>query len=114
MTVRLDTAKLDSIIAKFPDDSADVVKAGAFALQGHAATLAPFDTGNLKGNINAVSTSFKLIWHVKDFTDYGIFQELGFHHWASGKFIQNAFMRPAVERTQKEYTAMWVALFNRL
>ena len=28
---------------------------------------------------------------------YGIFQELGFYHWQTGQFIQNPFIKPAID-----------------
>ena len=108
MAVRLDTAKLDQIIARFPSESEEVVKAGAFAVQGEAVNRAPFDTGNLKNGINSKPKG-KLLWWVSDACDYGIYQEMGTY-----KMRAHPFMVPAVEKVQKQYTAMWVALFNRL
>ena len=113
MAVRLDTAKLDRILATFPKQSEEVVKKGAFAVQGRAAAKAPVDTGNLKGSIKAKDHG-KLLWWVEAWPDYGLYQELGFRHWITGQFIQNPYMVPAVEATQKEYTALWIMLFNRL
>jgi len=37
---------------------------------------------------------------VADGVHYGIYQEMGFHHWRSGQFIQNPFMVPAVEQVR--------------
>ena len=108
MTVRLDTAKLDHIIATFPKDAADTVRAGANQVQARATNLAPFDTGYLKSTIEAEPAG-ELTWHVVAGADYAIYQELG-----TSRMRAHPFMVPAVEITQKEYTQMWVALFNRL
>jgi HK97 gp10 family phage protein len=108
MAVRLDTAKLDRIIATFPREAEGVVKSGAQAVQGYAANAAPVDTGALRNSIHA-SPAGDLLWWVGDGVEYGIYQELG-----TSRMAAHPFMVPAVERTQKPYTAMWIALFNRL
>ena len=108
MAVRLDTAKLDQIIARFPYESEEVVKAGAQAVQGYAANAAPVDTGALRASIQA-SKRGSLLWWVADGVEYGIYQELGTYRMSA-----QPFMVPAVERAQRQYTALWVTLFNRL
>lgn len=108
MTVRLDTHKLDMIIATFPAQSEEVVKAGAQAVKGYAAAGAPVDTGALKDSINEAKKG-DLLYHVADGVEYGIYQELG-----TSRMRAHSFMVPAVERAQKQYTDLWRALFNRL
>lgn len=108
MAVRLDTAKLDKIILTFPAESEEVVKAGAMAVKGYAASAAPVDTGALKASIDAQPRG-ALLWHVADGVEYGIYQEFGTYRMAA-----HPFMIPAVERAQRQYTALWIGLFNRL
>lgn len=108
MTVRLDTSKLDQIIARFPFEAGETVKAGAEAVQGYAAAQAPVDIGALKASIHTEAKG-ELLWWVADGVEYGIYQEYG-----TWKMAAQPFMVPAVERAQKQYTALWVALFNRL
>jgi HK97 gp10 family phage protein len=84
------------------------VKAGANQVQARAANLAPVDTGALQNSIRA-SMQSDLLWWVGDGVEYGIYQELG-----TSRMAAHPFMRPAVEMVQREYTGMWVALFNRL
>ena len=108
MAVRLDTAKLDMIIARFPMEAENVVKAGAEAVQGYAASKAPVDTGALKASMHTERKGNLLYW-VADGVEYGIFQELGTY-----KMRAQPFMIPAVERAQRQYTQLWAALFNRL
>lgn len=108
MTVRLDTAKLDHIIATFPKEAEEIVKAGAIAVRGFAASAAPVDTGALRASLNEQRAG-DLIYHVGDGVDYGIYQELG-----TSRMAAHPFMIPAVERAQRPYTALWKALFSRL
>src|SRR5574343_1106457 len=103
MAVRLDTSKLDRIIATFPAEAEAVVKAGAEAVQGYAASRAPVDTGALRASIQAQKRGNLLYW-VADGVEYGIYQELGTYRMRA-----QPFMVPAVERAQKTYTALWMA-----
>lgn len=109
MAVRLDTAKLDKIILTFPKESADTVKEGAWALTAQARVIAPFDTGALHDSIGPPEEKSDLLYWVSDGVEYGIYHELKL-----GRGRRKPFMRPAVEKVQKQYTALWVALFNRL
>jgi hypothetical protein len=109
--IRLDTTRLDEIIRETPQRAEEIVKAGAFAVQGEAATRAPFDTGALRNSIMAESVG-KLRWQVHDGVEYGIYQELGFHHFLSGAFIQNPFMIPALESQRAQIEAMWKDLIK--
>lgn len=108
MAVRLDTSKLDRIIATFPAEAEAVVKAGAEAVQGYAANRAPVDTGALRASINATKRGNLLYW-VQDGVEYGVYVELGTY-----KMRAQPFMVPAVERAQRQYTQLWIGLFNRL
>lgn len=73
---------------------------------------APIDTGFLLQHIHAfIATqgfSFEVGYLEQEFLSAGkapyfLFQELGFHHWASGAFIQNAHLRPSFEIIAPEY-----------
>lgn len=108
MTVKLDTTKLDQIIARFPTESENVVKAGAQAVQGYAAAQAPVDTGALRASIHTERKGSLLYW-VADGVEYGVYQELGTY-----KMRAQPFMVPAVMRAQRQYTQLWIDLFNRL
>ena len=108
MAVRLDTAKLDRIIATFPREAEGVVKSGAYAVTGKAMSLAPVDTGALKNSLHAAKAG-DLLWWSGDGVDYGIYQEMG-----TSRMSAHPFMRPAVEFCQPYYTSLWIDLFNRL
>ena len=109
--VIVDTAKLDALIAAMPERAEKIVRSGAFAVQGEAVTRAPVDTGALRASIMAREIS-NLVWWVEDGMEYGIWQEVGFHHFRSGQFIQNPFMVPGVEAVRPRYSEMWKELFK--
>jgi hypothetical protein len=111
MKVKLDTARLDALIRAQPERANRIVRSGAFAVQGHAVTDAPIDTGALRASIMANEQS-NLVWWVSDGVEYGIYQELGFNHVGSGAFIQHPFMIPAVEAVRTQYNAMWKDFFK--
>ena len=107
--IRIDTTRLDEIIAKAPSRSAEIVKSAAFAVEGKAAALAPVDTGALKNSIMARAV-WNLLWQISSPMEYAIYQELGFHHWKSGAFIQNPFLIPALEWVRPQFEAQWKEL----
>jgi hypothetical protein len=110
-SVRLDTEKLDALIAAMPERANRIVRSGAFAVQGEAVTRAPFETGYLRSTIMPREIS-RLEYWVEAGPEYAIYQELGFHHYLSGVFIQNPFMVPAVESVRPRYNAMWKEFFK--
>lgn len=61
-----------------------------------AKKLAPVKTGRLKASIAARLAGWLQVM-VKDGVPYGIYQEIGFYHWISGKWIQNPFLFPAIQ-----------------
>jgi hypothetical protein len=107
IVTKLDTRKLDQLIAQAPTRASQIVRAGAFAVEGEAKTRAPVDTTALQNSIQAEERSGPLRWWAHDGVEYGIYQELGFHHWISGAFIQNPFMVPAVEHIRPQWNKMW-------
>ena len=90
MSVKLDTRKLDQLISQVDPRAVAIVKGGAFSVEGKAKTLAPVDTGALKNSLHTEQKGPLLFW-VADGTEYLIYQELGFHHYITGQFIQNPF-----------------------
>lgn len=108
-SIRIDTTRLDEIIANSPRRSAEIVKSAAFATEGRAAELAPVDTGALKNSIMARAV-WNLLWRVSSPMEYAIYQELGFHHWKSGAFIQNPFLVPALEWVRPQFMEQWKEL----
>lgn len=107
MTVKLDTLKLDQLIATDDEEAGRIVRKFAFLVEGTASQLAPVDTSALKNSIQAEEHSGPLRWWVHDGVEYGLFQEIGFTHWISGQFIQNPFMVPAVEQHRPAWDDAW-------
>jgi len=110
MRRELDTTRLDQIRANLPKNADAIAGKTAFAIEGKAKQLAPHDTYALRQGINTKKIS-NARYHVQDSTGidkygagYGLYQELGFHHYISGAFIQNPFMIPAVEAERKKFT----------
>jgi len=99
--IRLDTRKLDQIMSTLDFDTDQVVKWLAFQVEAGAKMRAPVDTGALRSSIRT-DRAGQGVWRVEDGVEYGIYQELGFHHHGSGQFIQNAFMVPACEAIRDE------------
>jgi hypothetical protein len=108
---RLDTRVLDKIIAQHPAKTAQIVRTGAFMVEAEAKVRAPVDTSALVNSIHSEEKT-PSTWWVADGVEYGIFQELGFHHWRSGAFIQRPFMVPAVEKVRPAWNKMWADLYR--
>ena len=109
--VTIDTAVLDALIAKLPDTASRLVRACAEAVEGKAKDMAPFKTGALRNSLIASEQS-KTTWWIQDGMDYGIYQELGFTHYLSGKRIQNPFLVPACEWARPQFEASLKELFK--
>jgi HK97 gp10 family phage protein len=108
VVVKLDATRLDRIIAQLPAKADQTVRAGAEAVQGKAATLAPVDTGALKNSIHT-SKQGNLMYEVADGVEYGYFQEMG-----TSRMAAHPFMVPAVEWVRPQYNASWRNLFEAL
>ena len=109
--IRLDTRELDRICRELDMNTDQVLRSISFQVEGEAKDKAPVDLGALKGSIKVEKKGKNKYW-VQDGMDYGIYQELGFHHWKSGQFIQNAFMVPAVEKVRKYLADRFKGLFT--
>ena len=102
IVITLDTRKLDALITGTDPRAGQIVKGGAFSVLGKSQTLCPVDTGAGKNSLHAEEKG-PLTWWVVDGVEYGVYQELGFHHHGSGAFIQNPFMVPAVEWVRPQF-----------
>jgi len=111
--VKVDTKKLDYMIAKMDGETTKIVKQFGIWGADMAKGFAPVDTGAL---INSIEThmegAFTAI--IEPHVHYAIYQELGFHHWISGKFIQNPFLTPMVESLAGEFLSpqTWAPLIT--
>jgi HK97 gp10 family phage protein len=108
MSVKLDTRVLDRMIAEHQREAGEVVRSGAFLVEGQAKKRAPVDTGALKTGIAAEELKGPLSYWVHDSVEYGIYQELGTY-----KMAAQPFMVPAVEHTRPVWFQMWREFFKR-
>ena len=60
-----------------------------------------------------VAAEARILARINVFQFYGLYQELGFHHYRSGKFIQNAFLNPAVQHWAGQFlsASTWAPMF---
>ena len=86
---------------EFEEKLEKLVETIALIVESYAKYYAPHDEGLLETSIKAEKIG-KLQWRVFTNLEYGLYQELGFTHWKSGVWIQNAFLRPAMQRTRIE------------
>lgn len=98
----LDTTRLDMLIAQTPQRVDNVVSKIAFLVEGMAKQIAPHDTYALIQGINTKKVA-NAHYRIQDSVHYGIYQELGFHHYRSGAWIQNPFMIPSLESARPKF-----------
>ena len=113
INITVDTAGLERIAAKLETYPAEVGKKIGGQVASEARALAPYKTGALKSSIQEEYPGGNILARINVFQEYGIYQELGFHHWITGQFIQNAFLTPAVEHWAGEFLspATWMPMF---
>ena len=106
--VRLDTAKLDAMIANARPKASMIVQTFGVAIAGAAAQGAPVDTSALRNSIPSEShMETDLLYIVQDGVEYGIFQELG-----TSKMAAQPFLIPAVEAFTQRYQDAFKVLFE--
>ena len=104
LVAKLDTRRLDAIIAQEPVRSAEIIKKAALQVEAVAKPLAPIDTGALRNSIQAEQMG-PHTWWVQDGVEYGIYQELG-----TRKMAAHPFMVPAVERVRPFFEKLFAEL----
>jgi HK97 gp10 family phage protein len=84
--VRVVYNHLPKIAAAIRPAAARAVAKAAFDIEGRAKTLAPVDTGALRGSIAAQKVS-DLAWRVSVGQEYGIYQEFGTRFMPAQPFL---------------------------
>ena len=114
ISIIVDTAELDRILGQIPAKKAQIGKEIGLRAEGYAKTYAPIDTGALRNSIATEFPGGNVLARIQTDIHYGKYQELGFHHYISGQFIQNPFLVPAVEQVSGEYFSpgTWRRLFE--
>lgn len=111
--IRIDTAKLDKMTAEARPKAHKIVGQYGALITASAVKRAPYDTGNLQNTISAESQFVgDMTFRIQDGTGYGVFQELGFVHWLSGKFIVHPFLIPAVMEYRQRFLNAFEELFK--
>jgi hypothetical protein len=113
INVTVDTAELERIAGQLDVKTDGVVRVMGEEVAGRAISHAPVDTGALVNSIRMDEMGPGWV-RVAPHVEYAIYQELGFHHYKSGKFIQNPFLVPAVEEVAGKFlsAAAWAPLFE--
>jgi hypothetical protein len=114
INVTVDTTSLENIIGKLESYPPEVGKKIGGQIASEARALAPVDTSALVNSISEEYPGGNVLARINVFQDYGLYQELGFHHYRSGQFIQNPFLIPAVEHWASEFLSptTWVPIFQ--
>ena len=114
ISISVDTAGLEKIAAKLDSYPPEVGKKIGGQVASEAKVLAPVDTGALINSIKEEYPGGNILARINVWQNYAIYQELGFHHYRSGQFIQNAFLVPAVEHWAGEFLSpsTWMPIFQ--
>jgi hypothetical protein len=106
VTVRLDTSKLNNLIADINSGSPELVETVARTIQRDARMLAPHVTGYLINSIEA-ERERPLSWLINVYADYGVYVELGTY-----KMTPRPYLFPAVERAYRVFVEAWKRMFR--
>ena len=114
ITLTLDTKELDRIAAQLGVKKAEVGKKIGPMVETTAKALVPTDTFDLKESILTTYPGGDVIARIQTNVPYGKYQELGFHHYKSGAFIQNPYFIPSIEQHTGVYFSpnTWKILFE--
>lgn len=104
--VTLDTRVLDNLIKTAPNRISAILRTSVFAIVGDAKIRAPVATGALRNSIDAEEKN-KLLWHIHDGVEYGIFQELG-----TSRMRAQPFLTPAVMAEEQHFLGAFKELEN--
>lgn len=88
--------RIPSIVAVFPGEVSAAVKKTAFDIEASAKTLAPVDTGALRGSIAADAQEFSAT--ISPHTEYAVYVELGTY-----KMAAKPYMRPAADKNAPKF-----------
>ena len=108
MKVKIDTAKLDAIVANLHPGTARIVNTYGTAMAGKAAILTPKDTHALESSILAESKmSGAAKYTIQDGVEYGVYQELG-----TSRMAAQPFLVPAIESLANAFLNAFAGLFK--
>lgn len=113
ISVTVNTSELEAIIQRCGSYPSEVGNDIGNKILTESKILCPVDTSNLVNSAKLDFPGGKVLARISYEPKYGLYQELGFHHWRSGKFIQNSFLLPAVDHFAKDFLApgTWTPIF---
>jgi len=111
----LDVSGLKALPAEVQVLGKGIVRDAAEEVRSRAWHKAPVATGRLRDSLKVEEypQASRLGFIVSSDVEYAIYQELGFHHWRSGAWIQNPFLIPALEEVRPLYTEWLKELIAR-
>jgi hypothetical protein len=114
ISVTIDTRELERIARQLDVKKHEVGKKLGPMVLADAKGQSPVDTGLLKSSIELQYPGGDVLARIQTNIEYGKYQELGFHHYISGKFIQNPFLVPAIEMNTGIFfsPSTWRVLFE--
>lgn len=110
VTVRLDTTKLNQLLAQMPERSEQIISGAALQVEGYAKNNIKnwplVDTGALLNSIQAEKKS-RAHWEIHDGVEYGVFWELGHRNLFKRRYMRMPFLGPALVRVEKDIAKMF-------
>lgn len=116
--VKLDTSKLDRLLATIPGKADEVVGQAAMLIEQQAKLNIQrwplIDTGALLNSIQAEREKPGK-WIVHDGVEYAVFWELGHRNIFLRRYVRKPFLGPAIAYTESKFAQMLAhGLFNNL
>jgi hypothetical protein len=109
VTVKLDTAKLNQLIASMPERADKLTADAAYLIEGGAKMNIQawplIDTGALLNSIQAEKKKSGR-WIIHDGVEYGVYWELGHHNIFTRHYMRMPFLGPAVVAVTNKFTEM--------
>jgi HK97 gp10 family phage protein len=102
----LDLSGMAQFKRRYPEQVSDFLMALALRGEAYAKMAAPYDTGNLMGEINARSVDT----YTKEFSsgvDYAVYNEFG-----TSRMAARPYMRPALEKVAREAKQLAGGMFG--
>jgi len=109
VTIKLDTAVLDRMIAQVPGNTDRVVAEAALSVAAETKKnirgWGLIDTGALLNSIEAVKKK-NGTWEVHDGVEYGVYWELGHKNIFLHRYVRKPFMTPAINYVGAKFQQM--------
>ncbi len=109
VTVKLDTTKLDQLLAQIPNRANQATRQAAFAIEAQTKTniqrWSLIDTGALINSIQAEQKK-KGSWIIHDGVEYGVYWELGHRNIFLRRYVRKPFLEPALRFVEASFMQM--------